>query len=374
VTVRNGNPAGSSEGGGLRVQGTLNLSHSTVSVNQAGGLYNKGGSVVLAAVDITDNTNGYGLSNLNQASLIFNAGTVSGNQGGGIYNATSTADLSNLDLISNTVGGGLYNTGATLSHITLSNSAVISNTATNGAGLYNDGVGAIADIYNSSLRGNVAEYAGGGISNKGILVVNGSTLYLNHARSGGGIDHSGGDMSLINDTLSGNTASDNGGGIYNRAAATLLNVTLYDNTANGPDTGGNIFNDEASINFKNTLLANSNLEDNCTNSLPGTLISLGHNLESADTCNFHATGDLPNTPPRVGPLQDNGGPTLTHALLGISRAIDHGMDAGCPTTDQRGISRPVDGDGVGQAVCDIGAFEYDGPPLSSGVYIPLIVK
>jgi hypothetical protein len=63
-------------------------------------------------------------------------------------------------------------------------------------------------------------------------------------------------------------------------------------------------------------------------------------------------GDQVNTDPMVGPLAENGGPTLTHALLTGSPAIDAGDDAVCPATDQRGVSRPQ---GV---ACDIGAYEY----------------
>ena len=62
--------------------------------------------------------------------------------------------------------------------------------------------------------------------------------------------------------------------------------------------------------------------------------------------------------PLLGPLQDNGGPTWTHALLDGSPAIDTGTPTDCPAIDQRGYLRPVDGDGDDIAVCDIGAYEY----------------
>ena len=100
------------------------------------------------------------------------------------------------------------------------------------------------------------------------------------------------------------------------------------------------------------------------------IVDGGHNLDSDNTCGFDpANGSLPSTDPLLGPLQDNGGPTLTHALLPGSPAIDAGEDAQCPATDQRGVYRPQDGDENGWATCDIGAFEVEGPwaPPSSAM-------
>ena len=85
------------------------------------------------------------------------------------------------------------------------------------------------------------------------------------------------------------------------------------------------------------------------------LSSQGNNLESANTCGLNAAGDKINANPKLGPLQNNGGTTWTHALLAGSPAIDGGTNSGCPATDQRGVSRPIDGDHDGSAVCDIGA-------------------
>jgi hypothetical protein len=86
---------------------------------------------------------------------------------------------------------------------------------------------------------------------------------------------------------------------------------------------------------------------------------------------------MTSTVPLLGLLQDNGGPsvglgeaTLTHRLLRGSPAIDKGDNSGRPTTDQRGVLRPVDGDGDSIATCDIGAYEAD----TKYVYLPLVVK
>ena len=93
----------------------------------------------------------------------------------------------------------------------------------------------------------------------------------------------------------------------------------------------------------------------------GTSTSQGHNLDSGNTCGLAGPGDLVDMDPQLGPLQDNGGPTPTQALLPGSPAIDAGGDD-CPppATDQRGFPRPEDGNGDGMATCDIGAFELGG--------------
>lgn len=375
VTIRNGNPGTTIDGGGIKVDltsvltltnstvisntavsgggikvlGLGILSNSTVDANQGGGITNDGGGLMLSNVNIINNTGDYGIRNQNHGPFTFDGGLVSGNQGGGIYNSTSSATLSNLSIVSNTGGGGVYNSGATLTHLTMNHCVVMSNTATSGGGIFNGGVGAQADIYNTSISGNTATAAGGGVYNNGSMILNGSTIDHNHARTGGGIDQSGGSLHLTNDTLSSNTASDNGGGLYNRSDTILTNVTFNGNTASGPETGGNIFN-VWQLATQNTIVANSEADGNCFNS-DGFLNSLGHNLDSANTCGFGAMGDLTNTNPLLGPLQDNGGATLTHALLPGSPAIDTGDNNGCPLTDQRGVSRPQG------AICDIGAFE-----------------
>jgi uncharacterized repeat protein (TIGR01451 family) len=260
--------------------------------------------------------------------------------------------VTNVSIVGNTNGGGVYNTGFTLTKLTLDQSVVMSNTTTgSGGGILNEGVGATADIKDTRISGNTATVGGGGIFNNGTMTVQRSVVDHNQAGSGAGVDHFGGTLSLTNDTLSSNIASDNGGGLYNRGSATLTNVTLSANSASGANTGGNIFNDEAQLSVRNTIVAYSDLDGNCFNSA-GFLNSLGHNLDSANTCGFGAVGDLINTDPLLGPLQDNGGATWTHALLTGSPAIDAGDNSACPATDQRGVPRPQG------AVCDIGSYEW----------------
>jgi hypothetical protein len=91
------------------------------------------------------------------------------------------------------------------------------------------------------------------------------------------------------------------------------------------------------------------------------MTSKGYNLSSDNTCNFNNTGDLNNADPLLGPLQNNGGPTQTEALLPGSPALDAGNPSGCTDgqghllkTDQRGKPRHDKEDAGG---CDMGAYE-----------------
>ena len=79
------------------------------------------------------------------------------------------------------------------------------------------------------------------------------------------------------------------------------------------------------------------------------ITSLGSNVFTDGTC-FQIASDQVVANALLGPLADNGGPTLTHALLAGSPAIDAAGAGACPVTDQRGVAR--------DAACDVGAFEF----------------
>ncbi|MDJ0757702.1 MAG: choice-of-anchor Q domain-containing protein [Ardenticatenaceae bacterium] len=194
-------------------------------------------------------------------------------------------------------------------------------------------------------------------------------------------DHGGGILTfgtlrLINSTISGNRARGDGGGIYNFGETELYSVTISNNTANSDDQGvgygGGIFNDDGdTVTMGHTIISGNHsafgfYRDCYTADNSNPFISTGYNLiEDTDRC--HMTGDLTgnllNVDPQLGPLQNNGGNTSTHALLDVSPAIDAGSLAcldyeGLPlTTDQRGFRRPVNATGTPK--CDIGAYEYE---------------
>lgn len=201
------------------------------------------------------------------------------------------------------------------------------------------------NLTDMALSGNAASNNGGAIFNRGDLVLDRVTVSGNDATNkGGGIYFSGGSSgTLTNATLSGNTATD-GGAFFNvSSAVTGVNATIAYNSSGIASLGG------ASTDLKNTILA-----ENAGGNSDSVLTSSGFNIDSDGTAGLAGTGDQSGTVPlpidvKLGPLQDNGGPTDTHALLEGSPAINLGTSTGTPAVDQRGTAR--------DANPDVGAFE-----------------
>lgn len=270
-------------------------------------------------------------------------------------------------------GGGISNQG----NLTLFSSVVEQNTArTFGGGIYND-QGTLL-VKASTIRLNVADY-GGGIGTFGPfdpnnrVTIRESTINANHATSSaGGISNNGNQLFVVNSTLSANTANTDGGALFNRGAAFIYNTTIVDNDADDDHDqtggiGGGVFADTGSrlVVVNSLIAANYAVGYVEPNDCHGTLEVYGWNLFAyiGSYCAFSGNGVSSRgtiTPGTIGPLQDNGGPTWTHALLAGSQAIDSTHDnlgcvdeSGTPLSiDQRGGSRPV---GIR---CDVGAFEY----------------
>jgi predicted outer membrane repeat protein len=286
-------------------------------------------------------------------------------------------------------GGTLSITGCTFA----------SNTATNGFGGAIDNDGGDLVVSNSTFSNNAAKGGGAIDADDGTLRLTRCTFVNNRAVGPADVSDAGGALwvsvpaTITNCTFSGNSAVGSGGGIQvgYRGAPTnftvvLVSVTITANTADSDanDIGivGGIRRDSGTLRMQNSISAgningqfNLGAPDFFNSSLAGSggFASLGYNLvgKTNDSNWTASTGDKLGSiaspiNAMLGPLQDNGGPTWTHALLAGSPAIDQGKSFGV-TTDQRGRTRPSDiasianpsgGDGS-----DIGAFELIPAPL-----------
>ena len=239
------------------------------------------------------------------------------------------------------------------------NGNALNSTIVNGNSLDRvfDVLGASATMTNLTIQGGdvTADGAGLALDATASLTMTHSTVSGNTTTAdGGGIATAGGAVDLTNVTLTVNTA-DQGGGLDCAGACTLTNVTVTSNIA--PTNGDGVRQTGAgTITFVNTIVA-SNVSAGVTecDGAAANLISNGYNLSSDASCDFTSTGDQENTDPSLGILQDNGGPTFTHAISDGSRALDTGDSSVCVgpdnDTDQRGSARPL---GVS---CDVGAYE-----------------
>ena len=223
-------------------------------------------------------------------------------------------------------------------------------------------------IVRSTISGNTATIArGGGIRSLGTLTISDSLFNGNTANGTSALASEDSTATLTNTTISGNGFTRAAPAILNvsiiRAAnLTLDNCTVTGNNGDGIFTNKNTTGVTATTTLRNSIVAN-NISDRQLNrgALDTTYVSQGYNLTSDDGSGFlTATGDQINTDPLLAPLADNGVPTLTHALLMGSPAIDAGNST--LPTDQRGFVRPFDSPLYPNAAngADIGAFEYQG--------------
>jgi hypothetical protein len=384
LTVTNGRET-DEHGGGIRNEGTLTLTNSTVSESSAG--HGNDCRTDDAALPCFE---GGGIWSEGTLTLI--GSRISSNSahfGGGVANREGSLSVTDSAVLMNSAegcqaaavlcsgGGGVWNSGL----LTMQSSTISENRADWGGGIYNRGV-RDPTITDSTISGNSAGFDGGGLLNFETLALNQSTVADNVAgQSGGGIANEAGTLEVAHSTLSGNTAASAGGGLFNPAgaAADLLNTTV---SANVAGTGGGVYTAGRLLLVSSTIARNEaptataiydpGTPDTGPRSIASTLIqgdcagtpfdSDGYNIESpGNTCGFNQVTDRPSEGElNLGPLADNGGPTDTHALLENSAAIDRIPQDDCLDgageplrADQRGEPRPA---GV-SSTCDVGAFE-----------------
>jgi hypothetical protein len=225
-------------------------------------------------------------------------------------------------------GGGIFNVGS----LSLTNSTVTGCGADFGGGIYN-ATGASMTMFGDTVSKN-ASGQGGGVFNNGTLEIIDCTIAANVSNLGGGINNSG-VLRIANSTVASNTVTNpgaDGGGIHTSGAGSQLFLL-------------------------NTIVFNPNSGAATNNDVLGMITQAqGSVFGSAVTIAFGGDlgGNQQNVTPLLGPLENNGGPTATMALLatspfGIGQGASISQVAGLSVAlvDQRGYSRPVTSEDVG---------------------------
>lgn len=368
----------------FNVTGTINLSIGEIVVNKSLNIQGPGSASLTVAR--ASGGSASRVFNVSVGVVAISGVSISGgstsDMGGGIANA-AILTLTGCVVSGNSAwqGGGVMNTGT----LTIQDCVFSNNTAGgNGGAIRNDGNLSVA---RTSFTGSAAGYYGGTVYNRAQAVldscsmgssyaptggalwnenqnftVTNTTLYNSSAVIGGALANKNGSVTLSNVTVFGCISTGSGGAIYNGVfqesggTLTLICCTLANNYANL--SGGGLYVAVGTVSARNTILAN-NTAGGAGPDCYGALFSQDYNL-IRDTGGCTLTGttthNITNLDPLLGPLQNNGGPTFTLALLVGSPAINAGDNSVLNNpfsivTDQRSFRRKS-----GVAV-DIGAFE-----------------
>lgn len=403
VTLRNGFVSGGDTGGGIFNDGSLTLTGCVVSDNEAsggggGGIYvtsTAQAGLTLANTTLSGNKaqlggGVYNFGKLSASGCTFSNNQALGGSGGGIYSQSPDFSLDHCTLNGNTAaggGGGITNfDSAMLTYVDL----IANHAGTFGGGMLN--IGALS-MGHGTVRGNIAATVGGGIfhtaSGTTSAQISQSTISGNLAHQDGGGIWTDSAMFVTNATIASNSSDRNGGGVYTKGG-TYLNANFYNTTIAYNDAddnqdvdgaGGGIFLDGTSVNGTNlynsivagNFVGNQAVSDDCysfNHGGLGTLNSHARNLfGNTDGCSISTVSGsyaLLDSVALLGPLQANGGPTETIALLSGSNAIDGTIGGECLDSqsqpiavDQRDVPRS---DGA----CDVGAFEYQDQIFANG--------
>ena len=400
-SVSNNTTGSSGDGGGIYTGvGDVTLNDSNVNDNvtgsdgEGGGIYTSTGDVSLTGSSVSNNTTGTsaegggiytssGDVSLIDSTVDNNTTTSTSGRGGGIFTTNGAVTLSGSSVSHNVTegssgtGGGIY---AFNGDVSLTSSSVSNNTTgfnADGGGIYTS-FGDIS-LIDSTISNNVVGSGsdGGGIhsSDGNVTAIRSSINFNQSGEDGGGIETFSGDVVLLNSTISGNQTSGQGGGI-NAVSSDLIqivNSTIVNNQSG--DNGGGVHGTNSSSD--DLIIENSIIAGNITTGGIGPDLEYGSSVDSV--VRFNLIGDSSGTPlaatgsstpdangnlvgspgdlvdPLLAALADNGGPTLTHALLADSPAINVGGSASIAVgpIDQRGSFRVVDGQ------IDIGAVESE---------------
>jgi hypothetical protein len=378
---------------------TIDAQHNSRVFNIDDGNGNADKLAAISGLTLTGGNTDLGGAVLARENLSVTDTMISGNfadAGGGVAIQYGNVTVTGSTISNNSAryGGGIYKIGGDL---TIAGSTISDNRAYDeGGGLFDLGG---TTVSRSAITDNMADRRGGGIKSFGNLTVIGSTISGNDASGGGGINSSG-STTIVDSTISSNNAA-YGGGVYAQAVfadvpVTIANTTMSGNSASmsggaaflsslfgemkavirhstitgneaPTGSGGGISSgaseDGIRIEVSSSILADSlNGGDVVFGGVGNPFVSLAYNLVGTGngTAAFTAlTGDQVGVAPSLGPLADNGGPTMAHAFLVGCPAIDAGDPSAVagvgdvPLYDQRGnpFTR-VHGGRI-----DIGAFE-----------------
>lgn len=420
LTLTGGDPGGS--GGAIASGANLTIKDSVItgnfSIGHGGAIYQTYGSLHLFNSTISNNLVQY--QNVNRqgggifaryADVVITDSTIAENHavgaGGGVYIKNGDLSVIGSTITGNSgdvAGGGLYIQFGDLEIVDSQLMYNLTKGSGGGAATY-IGLNRTAQISNTTISHNTAVRDGGGIYSQmsGLDVAN-STISGNSARNGGGIDTEDGRLEIVNSTINGNTAFVSGGGVFSNSdlsgqkTTSISNSTISGNVAtllygggvhnaqgltiirsstvteNGVQyrLGGGVASsgDEYTrTEIESSIVAGNTFGDVDYTASTNSFQSNGHNLIGVGNAveEFVEAGDqsgFGNV--LLGPLANNGGPTLTHALLPGSPAIDAGALNSAEGFDQRGAAyaRVFDALGSGNSLSDIGAFELQHPDLA----------